>query len=72
MDSTLNELADVKIEGFPTIKLFPAGTGAPIDFEGSRDLEGFAAFLKEHTGIEVAVPAEEHGATEQEHDHDEL
>jgi len=26
MDSTANELADVKIRGFPTIKFFPKGS----------------------------------------------
>jgi protein disulfide-isomerase A1 len=44
-----NELPQVKIEGFPTIKLWPAGKkDAPVDYHGERTEEGLMTFLKEH------------------------
>ena len=39
----------VEIQGFPTIKLFPAGAkNAPIDYTGSRTVEDLAKFVYEH------------------------
>ncbi|XP_048408437.2 protein disulfide-isomerase [Stegostoma tigrinum] len=46
MDATVNEVESVKVQGFPTIKYFPAGSGRKmIDYEGARDLETFSKFL---------------------------
>lgn len=46
MDSTANEVADVTVRGFPTIKFFPKGSERTIqDYEGGRTLEDFVAFL---------------------------
>ncbi|XP_060696956.1 protein disulfide-isomerase A2-like [Hemiscyllium ocellatum] len=46
MDATLNEVESIKIQGFPTIKYFPAGSGKKmIDYERARDLETFSKFL---------------------------
>lgn len=45
MDSTENELEDVKIQGFPTIKLFRKGDNKVIDFDGERTLEEFTKFI---------------------------
>eukprot|EP00656_Telonema_subtile_P040079 TRINITY_DN45148_c0_g1_i4.p1 TRINITY_DN45148_c0_g1~~TRINITY_DN45148_c0_g1_i4.p1 ORF type:complete len:186 (-),score=63.63 TRINITY_DN45148_c0_g1_i4:63-620(-) len=49
VDAEANELPDVKIEGFPTIKLWPSGhKDAPVNFQGERTEEALLAFLKEH------------------------
>ena len=42
MDSTANELETVKVQGFPTIKLFQKETNAVIDYNGPRTLDGEA------------------------------
>ena len=47
VDATLNDVPD-EIQGFPTIKLFPAGDKAsPIDYSGPRTIEDLATFIKE-------------------------
>jgi protein disulfide-isomerase A1 len=45
MDSTANEIEDLKIHSFPTIKFFPAGSSKAVDYAGERTLEGFSKFL---------------------------
>merc|ERR1712061_584739 len=47
MDSTANELEEVKVQGFPTIKLFKKGTNEIVDYNGDRTVEGFSNFLDE-------------------------
>jgi len=46
MDSTANELEDVKVQGFPTIKLFRKGSNKVIDYNGDRTVDGFAKFIE--------------------------
>jgi len=47
MDSTANEVEDVKVHSFPTIKFFPADPeGKVVDYNGDRTLEGFTKFLE--------------------------
>jgi len=49
MDSTANEVAEVSIQGFPTIKFWKAGSkSAPMDYSGERDLKGFMEFLEKN------------------------
>merc|ERR1712059_86364 len=45
MDSTANEVENVSIKGFPTIKLFKKGDNEIVSYDGNRDVEGFVKFL---------------------------
>merc|ERR1711992_184187 len=47
MDSTSNELEEVKVQGFPTIKLFKKGTNEIVDYNGDRTVDGFSKFLED-------------------------
>jgi len=62
MDSTANEVDDVKVQSFPTIKFFPAGSNKVVDYTGERTLEGFTKFLdsggKEGAGLSDDEKAE--------------
>ncbi|KAI5846814.1 disulfide-isomerase [Tricharina praecox] len=61
VDATANDVP-IEIQGFPTIKLFPAGSKTAIDYTGSRTVEDLANFVKEHgthkVDAYVAPPAE--------------
>jgi protein disulfide-isomerase A1 len=71
IDSTANELEDVKVQSFPTIKFFPAGSNKVIDYTGERTLEGFTKFL-DSGGKEGAGPSDDDkAAMEAEGDDDE-
>ena len=49
MDSTANEVEGLEIEGFPTLKFYPAGSDKkPVDFEGDRTEIGILEFLKKN------------------------
>jgi len=70
MDSTANEVEQVKVQGFPTLKLFKKGDNKIIDYNGERTLEGLSKFL-ESGGVDGAAPEEEEDE-EEETGHDEL
>ena len=53
-DATANEFADVEVQGFPTIKFFPAGEGAEMqDYNGGRTLEDFVKFLEPDAEVNI-------------------
>ena len=53
VDATANDVPD-EIQGFPTIKLFPAGSKEePITYSGSRTIEDLAEFIKENGKYKV-------------------
>ncbi|KAL8934859.1 MAG: hypothetical protein Q9216_005694 [Gyalolechia sp. 2 TL-2023] len=55
VDATANDVPD-EISGFPTIKLFPAGSkDSPIVYSGSRTIEDLANFVKENGKYKVDV-----------------
>eukprot|EP00092_Neocalanus_flemingeri_P011953 GFUD01012886.1.p1 GENE.GFUD01012886.1~~GFUD01012886.1.p1 ORF type:complete len:498 (+),score=114.69 GFUD01012886.1:105-1598(+) len=55
MDMTVNELENVEVSGFPTIKMFMAGTNKEVDYDGGRTLKDLVKFL---TPEETEKPAE--------------
>jgi len=65
VDATANDVPD-EIQGFPTLKLYPAGKkDSPVDYSGSRTVEDLAEFIKENGshGVDAyAAKAEESDA----------
>jgi len=60
IDSTANELEEIKVQGFPTIKLIKSGTNEIVDFDGERTEAGFVKFLEEQVaGGEEAAAKDE-------------
>jgi len=67
IDSTQNELEHVKIQSFPTIKLYKKGDNKVVDYDGERTLEGLSTFLagkkptetSEEEVDETDIPAKE-------------
>lgn len=60
VDATANDVPD-EIQGFPTIKLFKAGSkDEPIDYSGARTVEDLAQFVRDngHHGVDVSNEAE--------------
>merc|ERR1712121_467112 len=58
MDSTANELEEIKVQGFPTIKLIKAGDNSIVDFDGERTEAGFTKFLDAQVGADAAAKDE--------------
>ncbi|KAF2641291.1 protein disulfide-isomerase [Massarina eburnea CBS 473.64] len=59
VDATANDVPD-EIQGFPTIKLFPAGKkSAPVDYTGARTVEDLAKFIEENGTHKAAAAFEE-------------
>ncbi|KAI5616123.1 protein disulfide-isomerase A2 precursor [Silurus asotus] len=65
MDATANDVEEVTVEGYPTLKYFPAGNERKvIDYNGKRDLETFVKFL-DNGGV---MPEEEGGDDDEDED----
>jgi len=58
MDSTANEVEDVKIQSFPTIKFF-SKDGETVDYKGGRTFDDFVKFLDSGGKDQSAEAAEE-------------
>lgn len=86
VDATANDVPD-EIQGFPTIKLYPAGgKDAPITYSGSRSIEDIIDFIaengkysakvsitgEEETPVAPAATDKAEEAKEKEAEHDEL
>lgn len=64
VDATANDVPD-EIQGFPTIKLYPAGGKAdPVTYSGSRTVEDFVEFISENGKYKAAVSKKEEAAEE--------
>ncbi|XP_024115118.1 protein disulfide-isomerase A2 [Oryzias melastigma] len=70
MDATANEVESVAVEGFPTLKFFPAGGKEVINYTGNRDLETFSKFL-DNGGVLPQEESDEDDDDEEEVDKDE-
>jgi protein disulfide-isomerase A1 len=72
VDATANDVPD-EIQGFPTIKLFPAGAkDKPVDYSGSRTVEDLANFIKENGKYKVDAyvePKEEASSSSESTEH---
>lgn len=52
LDGTANEVDGLDIQGFPTLKFYPAGAkSSPIDYTENRELEDFKNWFKEHSEV---------------------
>lgn len=58
MDATVNEIEDMKIQSFPTIKLFPKDSDEVIDYQGERTLDGLTKFIDSEGREGGKMPAE--------------
>ena len=57
MDGTKNEVENVRLDGFPTVKLYPAGKkNNPIDYEGKPNVEELLYFLKKYATYPIIIP----------------
>jgi len=66
VDATANEVEQVSIKGFPTIKFFPGGKkSAPVDYDGERTVEGFAEWLTKHCTYPITAPEKSTSTTGQ-------
>merc|ERR1712070_1235376 len=64
MDATANEVEELTIQSFPTLKFFPAGGKDVVDYDGGRDLEALTEFVNKHS-VEVAAAEEKDSAKDE-------
>jgi protein disulfide-isomerase A1 len=66
VDATLNDVPD-EIQGFPTIKMYPAGgKDAPVLYSGSRSVDDLIKFIKENGKYGVEPSAAENATEDSE------
>jgi protein disulfide-isomerase A1 len=62
VDATANDVPD-EIQGFPTIKLFKAGSkDEPVEYSGSRTVEDLANFIRDNGSHKIDAASEAKGA----------
>lgn len=67
IDATENEVEQVHITGFPTIKFWPAGKkDKPLDYNGDRKAEAFVKWLQEKATNPIVVEEEKKEEKEEE------
>lgn len=71
IDSTANEAPGHPIQGYPTIKFFPAGKKSkPVDYQrsGTDTIDGFIEFIKKHATnpVKSDLELDEDGSEEEE------
>lgn len=44
-----------KVQGYPTLKWFPAGSNKPVDYNSGRDLESLVAFVSKESGVKSNI-----------------
>jgi len=71
MDATLNECKDIKVKGFPTIKLIQKGDNKILDYNGDRTLNSFIEMLRPEM-VEKEEVADDEEAEVKEEKKDEL
>lgn len=59
MDSTANEVEEVKITSFPTLKYFAKGDNKVIDYKGGRSFDDIVKFLESGGQDQAAEPEAE-------------
>jgi protein disulfide-isomerase A1 len=65
MDSTTNEVEEVKVQSFPTIKYFPKD-GSIVDYNGGRTLDDFVKFLESGGKVQEGADEPEEEVPEEE------
>jgi len=65
MDATVNELEDIKIQSFPTIKLFPKDSDEVIDYQGERTVDALSKFIDSNGKEAGKLPEETAEQTEE-------
>ncbi|MCJ1313967.1 protein disulfide-isomerase precursor [Agyrium rufum] len=67
VDATANDVPD-EVQGFPTIKLFPAGSkDTPVEYSGDRSIDDLANFVKENGkfGVDALAGRKDAGETKE-------
>nr|UTK45861.1 protein disulfide isomerase [Crepidula fornicata] len=66
MDSTANEIEEVKVQSFPTLKYFPKDSDEVIDYNGERTLDAFVKFVESGGTEGAGVPEDEEDEEDEE------
>jgi len=66
MDSTANEIEEVKVQSFPTLKYFPKDSDEVVDYNGERTLEAMTKFVESGGKDGAGAPEEDEEDDEEE------